>query len=927
MKKHLLLFCLIGLTLSLSARTTYTIDASREPAPLKEVTFNMGHPGPTGKEIRINSQYLTIGGKPAIPVMGEVHYTRIPREYWEETLLKMKAAGVHIVALYIFWNHHEELEGQFNWTGNNDLRAFIKLCQKHHLYAYPRLGPWAHGEARNGGTPDWILRKQWMKDRSNHPVYQRYVKRFFHEIGLQLHGLYYKDGGPIIGAQLENEYWRGKAGEAHILWLKQTARDEGIDVPLYTVTGWQNASVPALEVIPLWGAYPDAPWASHIHQEISEENFCFDHFRDNEKIGDNVIQSGYRVDYSSYPYFTCEMGIGIQNTYHRRLIIGPKDGLVMVIAKLGSGSNLIGYYMFAGGSNPQGILHTQTEDQEETGYWNRNPEKSYDFQAAIRETGETSPAYREVKKCHYFLRDFGKEMAPAVPVIPPKRANDLQVAVRVNGHAGFLFGINYCRYLPRAERKNVQFEIKLPDGALTFPQQEITIPDSTVFIWPFNLKLGGVTLRYATAQPLCKLGNTFVFFAQATIKPEFCLEAAGISTVSMNGKNLTAREGKYTVVVNNPGKEAVIKIKSSEGTPIRVLVLSEAEANQAWVFDKEGKKTLYLSAADLLMEEDRLRLITKCAVNELYQFEGKERITVEGKPISGITEGLFTRYEVKAPMQPLTLQAEPKPLLADAQWLQSSTDSPIPESQALFHRFFMKEFSLENPSRIRSAKLYLATEADCRLNVNNRFVSQPINPLRINEIDITGYVDKGDNRLYLDFPLTDGSKAFAARLIIEYANTQRVELTTDQSWLTNDLYSYPSDLKPLIELKEPHLVSAPTAFVQQELSSWKEWSIAVPFDLSEQAHGTYISLSYIGDRGRMYVGHQLVADHFNDNQPWRVALNRFDVSPEGRSLQLIIEPSHNNRLFQDKPTPPADLGKAYIRSLKAEQDYSITIVP
>lgn len=925
MKKQTLILSLLSLAFTLSAQTKYTIDASHPAAPLKDVQLKMGDPGPKGQEILLNSQYMTIGGKAVVPVMGEFHFTRIPRKHWEETLLKMKAAGVNVIAFYIIWNHHEEIEGEFNWSDNCDVRAFVKLCQKFHLYAYPRIGPWAHGEARNGGTPDWILRKKLMKDRTNHPVYQDYAKRFIHEIGIQLHGLYYKDGGPIIGVQLENEYTRGKGGEEHILWLKSVARAEGLDVPLYTVTGWGNATVPTLEVVPLFGAYPDAPWANHIHKEISEANFCFDSFRDNEKIGNDVEKAKKGIDYSLYPYFTCEMGIGIQNTYHRRLIIGPKDGLAMVTAKLGSGSNLIGYYVFAGGSNPQGILHAQTEDQEETGYANHNPDKSYDFQAAIRETGETCEAYREVKKMHYFLNEFGEELAPATPILSPKRENDMQVAVRANGNSGFLFGINYCRYIPRAERKNVQFEVKLPDGTLQFPEKGINIPDSTVFVWPFNLKLGGVQLRYATAQPLCKLGDTFVFFANAAIRPELSFDAQGISFVSFNGKNIAAKEGKYTVTVDKLGKESVISVNTTDGRMTQWIVLSETDAKQAWLFNENGKKEFYLSSADLFMNNGKLNLITKSAQNRLYKFGEKENLTIGGKSLSGKSEGLFTRYEVESPVQNITLKAEPKPLFADAQWLQSGVDGKVSEKQQLFHRFFMKEFSLENPARIRTAKLYLATESECRININDRFVSQPIMPSRINEIDITGFVDKGDNLLYMDFPLADGPKAFAARIVVEYDNTQRVEFTTDSSWLTKDLYSYPSQLKSLGDFSMPKIGSVPAAFRTQELNLWKEWAIEIPFDLLNKAHDTFISLNYNGDRGRIFLGHQLVADNFNSNEPWRISLSHLDFSPEGRSLQLILEPSHYNRIFQDRPTPVAELGKAFIRNLKVENDYKIVI--
>ena len=348
-----------------AAQQRYTFDASNASLAIRTGQLKMGNPGPAGKEIRVNNYFMSLGGKPIIPIMGEMHYSRVPREHWEDMLLKMKACGITIVASYVIWIHHEEVEGKFEWRGDKDLSAFAALCKKHGLWFYPRIGPWSHAEVRNGGTPDWLLEKEGIKERALNPVFQRYTEEFYRQIAMQLKGLLYKDGGPVIGVQLENEYGRGKSGEAYIMWLKQTALKYGIDVPLYTVTGWGNGTVPPYEVIPLWGAYPDEPWATTLSRTTTAENFRFTAYRDDYKIGNELKpgQASY-LNYSAYPYFTCEMGVGIENTDHRRLVINPIDGLGLMLAKLGSGSNLPGYYMFAGGSNPRGKLTSMEEIQE-----------------------------------------------------------------------------------------------------------------------------------------------------------------------------------------------------------------------------------------------------------------------------------------------------------------------------------------------------------------------------------------------------------------------------------------------------------------------------------------------------------------------------------------------------------------------------------
>lgn len=107
-----------------------------------------------GDRYGINDRYLTKDGRPWLPSSGEAHYSRLPRALWEKELDKMKEAGLDIVSTYIFWIHHEEIEGEFRWDGNLNLGEFIDLCHERGLEVALRIGPWSHGECRNGGFPD-----------------------------------------------------------------------------------------------------------------------------------------------------------------------------------------------------------------------------------------------------------------------------------------------------------------------------------------------------------------------------------------------------------------------------------------------------------------------------------------------------------------------------------------------------------------------------------------------------------------------------------------------------------------------------------------------------------------------------------------------------------------------------------------------------
>ena len=214
------------------------------------------------------NKYLTKDEKPWFPVMGEIHFSRYRADLWEESLRKMKAGGLSIASVYIIWIHHEEEEGKFDFTGNRNLHDFLEAAKKVGISVFLRLGPWVHGEARNGGFPDWLQKKQDEIDlRSNDPAYLAYVRRLWEKVYEQAKGFLYQDGGPVIGMQIENEYghvggYNGEKGEQHMRTLTAMAREIGFDLPLCTATGWGGAATGGL--LPVMGGYCEAPWDQRI---------------------------------------------------------------------------------------------------------------------------------------------------------------------------------------------------------------------------------------------------------------------------------------------------------------------------------------------------------------------------------------------------------------------------------------------------------------------------------------------------------------------------------------------------------------------------------------------------------------------------------------------------------------------------------------
>src|SRR6202035_4886029 len=255
-----------------------------------------------------------------------------------------------------------------------------------------------------------------------------------------------------IGAQIENEYdlhGPGKGAE-HILKLKELLITAGIDVPIYSVTGWPSLDFPPHEVIPVSGGYPDGFWFGSLSDLPPSMNYLFNLNRKLGDMGATVPSEDHtgKVDLKHDPYFGAEEAGGMESGYHRRPLIQADDIAALTLTGIGSGLNLYGYYMFHGGANPRGKLSSLQESQA-TGYPNDLPEINYDFQAPLGEYGQVRESYRKTKLLHLFLSAFGPDLARMVAVGPerspanPADTSVPRVAVRARADSAFIFVNNY----------------------------------------------------------------------------------------------------------------------------------------------------------------------------------------------------------------------------------------------------------------------------------------------------------------------------------------------------------------------------------------------------------------------------------------------------------------------------------------------------
>lgn len=506
--------------------------------PLLINHLNMGGKNPKGEEINVTSRYFTRNGKPWIGVMGEFHFSRYSRENWHRELAKMKAGGITIVSTYLFWIYHEEIEGKMDFGGDNDIRAFIEECKDVGLDVVIRIGPWAHGECRNGGFPDWLLKKDY-KLRDNNEEYLAVVKKWYQSIYNEVKGLFYKDGGNIIAVQIENEF---VDNAEHLAKLKEIAVKCGFIAPIYTVTGWNSASgakIPVDEVVPVFGGYCEAPWENHMNRLSPSPHYFFNRMRNDSAIGTDLIaktqSDGWQLPYERYPFATCELGGGIEVTHHRRPIIKPMDIYAVSLVKLGDGNNLVGYYMYHGGTNKIGELSTFNETKA-TGYPNDYPILSYDFQAPLSEYGEVREQYGLLNMLHMFVNDFGEEFAPMIAVdsgntVAADDTNSLRYGMRTNGKSGFVFVNHYQRLTELADIENAVISA----GNVEFPP--IDVKGEVSFFMPFNMKMGDSVLEYATAQPLCKCDDTYFFVEIPNIKAEYKFSKGSANIVTVPFEN------------------------------------------------------------------------------------------------------------------------------------------------------------------------------------------------------------------------------------------------------------------------------------------------------------------------------------------------------------------------------------------------------
>ena len=342
-----------------------------------------------GGDFTAGKNTFLLNGQPFVVKAAELHYPRIPRPYWEQRIKMCKALGMNTICLYVFWNIHEQQEGKFDFTGNNDVAAFCRLAQKNGMYVIVRPGPYVCAEWEMGGLPWWLLKKKDIRLREDDPYFLARVKAFEAEVGRQLAPLTIQNGGPIIMVQVENEYGSYGVNKQYVSQIRDIVKASGFD----KVTLFQ------------------CDWASNFENNGLDDLLWTMNFG----TGSNVDAQFKRLKQlrPETPLMCSEFWSGWFDKWGARHETRPAKAMVEGINEMLSKNISFSLYMTHGGTsfghwagaNSPGFAPDVT---------------SYDYDAPINEYGHATPKFWELRKTMQKYNG-GKRLPdvpkPAAPII------------------------------------------------------------------------------------------------------------------------------------------------------------------------------------------------------------------------------------------------------------------------------------------------------------------------------------------------------------------------------------------------------------------------------------------------------------------------------------------------------------------------------
>uniref|UniRef100_A0A669E397 Si:dkey-224e22.2 n=1 Tax=Oreochromis niloticus TaxID=8128 RepID=A0A669E397_ORENI len=335
--------------------------------------------------LKADSSQFTLEGKPFRILGGSVHYFRVPRAYWEDRLLKMKACGLNTLTTYVPWNLHEPERGTFNFQDQLDLKAYVSLAAQLGLWVILRPGPYICAEWDLGGLPSWLLQDEEMQLRTTYPGFVNAVNLYFDKLISVIKPLMFEGGGPIIAVQVENEYGSFAKDDKYMPFIKNCLQSRGIKELLMTSDNWEGLRCGGVE----GGNNTD------INLEKDTNNRCL------------------CLLFPQKPLMVMEYWSGWFDVWGEHHHVFYAEDMLAVVSEILDRGVSINLYMFHGGTTfgfMNGAMDFGTYKSQVT---------SYDYDAPLSEAGDCTPKYHHLRN---LFSQYHSEHLPGVPSSPERKA-------------------------------------------------------------------------------------------------------------------------------------------------------------------------------------------------------------------------------------------------------------------------------------------------------------------------------------------------------------------------------------------------------------------------------------------------------------------------------------------------------------------------
>ncbi|WP_250623338.1 glycoside hydrolase family 35 protein [Pinirhizobacter soli] len=341
-------------------------------------------PTVAGGSLAIEQGHFMLDGKPFRVISGEMHYTRVPREYWRDRLKMAKAMGLNTITTYVFWNAHEATPGHYDFSGQNDVAEFIREAQQEGLYVILRPGPYVCAEWEMGGFPSWLLKDPNITIRSTDPKFMQPVQRWLHRLGQEVAPLQRARGGNIIAVQVENEYGSFGTDSTYLTQIRQAITDSGLDASLlYTSDSADHpGSLPGLAKVINFGV-------GHAREQFAR----------------------LKTWQPDGPFMAGEYWVGWFDHWGAPHHVADAKVVADELAWMLSQGYSVTFYMFHGGTSFGWMNGANWDDDS------YQPDvTSYDYDSPLDESGRVTPKYLALREV------IAKATGGHLPPVPPTPA-------------------------------------------------------------------------------------------------------------------------------------------------------------------------------------------------------------------------------------------------------------------------------------------------------------------------------------------------------------------------------------------------------------------------------------------------------------------------------------------------------------------------